>query len=165
MFEFELKGGMDELKKDGELLDYLGFNRKEDGSYPSDDYDNVCKTYGLNVETDELENEYEENLRRPWTDFFPRELPCTSPFWNMKLHEVRTRTRLMLLCMVLKLLVPLRSTDPQAMRILSIPFLVVNMPILCLPSLERRALKVSLKQFLQVTFSPFWWGIGVTRMH
>ena len=48
MFEFELKGGMDELRKmEGELLDYLGFQRKEDGTFPSDDYDNVCKTYGL----------------------------------------------------------------------------------------------------------------------
>ena len=63
MFEFELKGGMDELRKmEGELLDYLGFNRKEDGTFPSGDYDDVCKTYGLNVETDELENEHEERL-------------------------------------------------------------------------------------------------------
>ena len=31
MFEFEIKGGMDELRKiEGELLDYLGFTRKED---------------------------------------------------------------------------------------------------------------------------------------
>ena len=63
MFEFEQKGGMDELRKmEGELLDYLGFNRKEDGTTTSGDYDDVCKTYGLNVETDELENEHEERL-------------------------------------------------------------------------------------------------------
>ena len=63
MFEFELKGGMDELRKmEGELLDYLGFQRKEDGTFPSDDYDNVCKTYGVDVEKGELENEHEERL-------------------------------------------------------------------------------------------------------
>ena len=36
MFEFELKGGMDELRKmEGELLDYLGFReRKMEHSHP-----------------------------------------------------------------------------------------------------------------------------------
>ena len=36
---------MDELRKmDGELLDYLGFNRKEDSTYPSSDYDETFYT-------------------------------------------------------------------------------------------------------------------------
>ena len=55
MFEFELKGGMDELRKlEGELLDYLGFVRKEDGSFPSGDYDKVCTDYGVDVQTGKL---------------------------------------------------------------------------------------------------------------
>tara|TARA_Y100000385_G_scaffold146009_1_gene151652 strand:+ start:140 stop:676 length:537 start_codon:yes stop_codon:yes gene_type:complete len=85
MFEFELKGGMDELKKvEGELLDYLGFKRSEDGTYPFGDYDDVSKAYGV----DELENEHEEKLERDnGPVFFLENFPeRTSPFWNMKLH-------------------------------------------------------------------------------
>ena len=76
MFEFELKGGMDELRKmEGERHDYLGFQRKEDGTFPSDDYDNVCKTYGVDVEKGELENEHEERLGEDHGPILPRELP------------------------------------------------------------------------------------------
>ena len=86
MFEFELKGGMDELRKvEGELLDYLGFKRCYDGNYPSDDYDDVAKEYGVDV----LENEHEERLEKEHGPvFFLENFPeRTSPFWNMRLHE------------------------------------------------------------------------------
>jgi len=86
MFEFELKGGIDELRKvEGELLDYLGFKRCYDGNYPSDDYDDVAKEYGVDV----LENEHEERLEKEHGPvFFLENFPeRTSPFWNMRLHE------------------------------------------------------------------------------
>jgi len=86
MFEFELKGGMDELRKvEGELLDYLGFKRLYDGSFPTGDYDDVAKEYGV----DELENEHEERLEKEHGPvFFLENFPeRTSPFWNMRLHE------------------------------------------------------------------------------
>lgn len=85
MFEFELKGGIDELRKvEQELLHFLGF-RKIDGEYPRGDYEDVCKKYDV----DELEHEHEEQLE---TDhgpvFFLENFPeRTSPFWNMRLHE------------------------------------------------------------------------------
>ena len=85
MFEFELKGGIDELRKvEQELLHFLGF-RKTDGEYPRGDYEDVCKKYDV----DELEHEHEEQLE---TDhgpvFFLENFPeRTSPFWNMRLHE------------------------------------------------------------------------------
>ena len=85
MFEFEIKGGMDELRKvEGELLDYLGFNRTGD-NYPMDDYDNVCRKYEVN----ELENEDEERIGEEYGPvFFLENFPeRTSPFWNMKLHS------------------------------------------------------------------------------
>ena len=48
MFEFELKGGMDELRKlEKELLEYLGFRKNDHGEYPGDDYDKVCEKYGV----------------------------------------------------------------------------------------------------------------------
>ncbi len=86
MFEFELKGGMDELRKvEKELLEYLGFRKNEDGEYPADDYDNICEKYGV----DELENEHEEQLEKDYGSvFFLENFPeRTSPFWNMKLQE------------------------------------------------------------------------------
>ena len=86
MFEFELKGGMDELRKvEGELLDYLGFKRLYDGSFPTGDYDDVAKEYDV----DELENEHEERLEKEHGPvFFLENFPeRTSPFWNMRLHK------------------------------------------------------------------------------
>lgn len=86
MFEFELKGGMDELRKmEKELLEYLGFQKNENGEYPADDYDNICEKYGV----DELEHEHEEQLEKDYGSvFFLENFPeRTSPFWNMKLQE------------------------------------------------------------------------------
>ena len=86
MFEFELKGGMDELRKtEQELLEYLGFQKGENGEYPADDYDNICEKYGV----DELEHEHEEQLEKDYGSvFFLENFPeRTSPFWNMKLQE------------------------------------------------------------------------------
>ena len=91
MFEFELKGGMDELRKvEGELLDYLGFKRLYDGSFPTGDYDDVAKEY----EVDELENEHEERLEKEHGPvFFLENFPeRTSPFWNMRLHESKVHS-------------------------------------------------------------------------
>ena len=67
----------------------MGFNRKEDGTYPTGDYDDVCKAYGVDVETGELENEHEEKLGEDHgAIFFLENFPeRTSPFWNMKLHD------------------------------------------------------------------------------
>ena len=43
MFEFELKGGMDELRKlEMELLDYLGFRKESNNTYPQGDNYNIC---------------------------------------------------------------------------------------------------------------------------
>jgi aspartyl/asparaginyl-tRNA synthetase len=91
MFEFELKGGMDELRKvEGELLDYLGFKRLYDGTFPTGDYDDVAKEYGV----DELENEHEERLEKEHGPvFFLENFPeRTSPFWNMRLHESKVHS-------------------------------------------------------------------------
>ena len=90
MFEFELKGGMDELKKlEVELLEHLGF-KKTDDIYPSGNYDDICKQYGV----DELEHEHEGQLEKDHGPvFFLENFPeRTSPFWNMKLQENGTHS-------------------------------------------------------------------------
>ena len=87
MFEFELKGGIDELRKvEMELLDYLGFNKEgETMTYPRDDYDNIAKKYDVA----ELDNIHEEYIERDYGKaFFLENFPRrTSPFWNMKHSE------------------------------------------------------------------------------
>lgn len=81
MFEFELKGGIEELKKlERELLIWLGF-----GSPVEVKYDDVCEEYG-GVEI--LEDEHESRMWKEkgsvisLQDFGIR----TNPFWNM-LHR------------------------------------------------------------------------------
>ncbi len=79
MFEFESKGGIDELLKlESELLKHLGFDSPVEVKY-----DDVCEEYG-GVKI--LEDEHETRM---WNEkgsvvslqYFPRR---TNPFWNMK---------------------------------------------------------------------------------
>jgi aspartyl/asparaginyl-tRNA synthetase len=82
MFEFESKGGIEEmLKLESELLDHLGFDKPFEAKY-----DEVCEEYGG---VPILENEHEQRM---WDEkgsvvslqYFPRR---TNPFWNMKNHD------------------------------------------------------------------------------
>ena len=83
MFEFEIKGGMDELlKMERELLIDLGF---DESKMKEVDYRETAKKYQVPV----LENEHEEKLCEEYGPVvylknFPLE---TSPFWNMKLYD------------------------------------------------------------------------------
>lgn len=78
MFEFESRGGIDELcQLEFELLHYLGFE-----SPISINYDRECEVYN----TDILEAEHETRM---WEKYGPSimlyDFPLrTSPFWNMK---------------------------------------------------------------------------------
>jgi aspartyl/asparaginyl-tRNA synthetase len=81
MFEFELKGGIDELQQfETELLEYLGFGNKSEFTHKT--YDELKDYY----KTNELTHKHENSME---TDFGPvvfcRDFPIyTSPFWNMK---------------------------------------------------------------------------------
>lgn len=81
MFEFELKGSIDELKEfETELLEYLGFGARAGFTYKT--YDELKEYY----KTDELTHKDEYAMQ---TDFSPvlfcTDFPTyTSPFWNMK---------------------------------------------------------------------------------
>lgn len=80
MFEFELKGGMDELEKmERELLCYLGYDKC--GVFAEGDYADVETKYG----TKDISHAEEQKL---YADngpvFFLKNFPeYTSPFWNM----------------------------------------------------------------------------------
>lgn len=87
MFEFEMKGGMDELlKMERELVEYLGFkDLNQLTQYGEDDYEKVAKKYN----TEELEHEHEAMLENDYGSvFFLKHFPqITSPFWNMKRND------------------------------------------------------------------------------
>lgn len=81
MFEFELKGGIDELEKfESELLEYMGFGKESDFAYKT--YDQLKDFYHTNELTHEHENAMEQDFG---SVVFCRDFPTsTSPFWNMK---------------------------------------------------------------------------------
>jgi len=86
MFEFEMKGDMEEMKKmEEELLDHLGFNKFYNDKYPEGDYIDIANKYGVK----ELEHEHEEKLKQEYGPvFFLKHFPnYSSPFWNMKQDE------------------------------------------------------------------------------
>ena len=170
MFEFELKGGMDELKKlEGELLDYLGFNRKEDGTYPSGDYDDVCVKYGLDTVNDELENEHEEKLGQDYGPvFFLENFPeRTSPFWNMKLHNGGKHSNKIDVIMhgIETIGSAERSVDPEAMRETFYTISNGDYANILFAQFGKDRVETELNEFLKKDFfARSGGGIGVTRM-
>lgn len=81
MFEFEIKGSIDELVKfETELLEYLGFGSRDNFHYKK--YDQLKKHY----QTRELTHQHENQMAKDFGSVvFCTEFPSyTSPFWNMK---------------------------------------------------------------------------------
>lgn len=84
MFEYEMKGNMDDMiVMQRELLEHLGYGSAD--SFPAGDYVDVAREY----ETYELEHEHEHRLcKENGPVYFLKNFPSyTSPFWNMKKHE------------------------------------------------------------------------------
>jgi len=80
MFEFEFKGGMDELiELQKEMLVYLGYN-------PDNFYENDYKKIADEFETTELDHEHETRLyeEKSPVAFITNFPEFTHPFWNMK---------------------------------------------------------------------------------
>ena len=83
MFEFEIKGNMDDmLKMERELLTHLGFDEK---TMKEVDYRRTAEEYKVK----ELENYHEDKLcKENGPVVFLKDFPLeTSPFWNMRLHD------------------------------------------------------------------------------
>ena len=87
MFEFEMKGTMEDLQKmEGDLLVHLGFNATApDNGFPAFDYDDLASKYS----TEELSHADEFQMEKDYGQVvFLKNFPLsTSPFWNMKLGE------------------------------------------------------------------------------
>ena len=81
MFEFEMRGSIEDLEKfEIGLLEHLGFGDRE--NYTHKQYDELKNHYN----TAELTHENEEQMKEDFGPvMFCREFPrYTSPFWNMK---------------------------------------------------------------------------------
>ena len=80
LFEFEMRGDMEELiKMEQDLLEHLGYSRDK---FQRDEYRNIANDFS----TTELEHEHETKLHtdRSATYFITDFPEFTDPFWNMK---------------------------------------------------------------------------------
>ena len=80
MFEFELKGDMNDLEMlERELLEYLGYDLSQ---FKGGNYEDVAKEYDVK----DISHEYEQKIYQDkGAVFFLKNFPeYTSPFWNMK---------------------------------------------------------------------------------
>jgi aspartyl/asparaginyl-tRNA synthetase len=85
MFEFELKGDLNEMQNmEGELLEHLGYGKKN--SFPEENYGVLAKKLGVK----EISSKEEISLYKKdgHNVFFLKNFPeYTSPFWNMKRND------------------------------------------------------------------------------
>jgi aspartyl/asparaginyl-tRNA synthetase len=82
MFEFELKGDLDDMQKlECELLEYLGYGSKD--GFIEGQYENLADRMGvLDISHKEEMKLYKEDGHKV---YFLKDFPeYTSPFWNMK---------------------------------------------------------------------------------
>ena len=165
MFEFEIKGGLDELIKiEKELIEYLGFC-KEDKCIEVD-YEEVCKGYS----THELEHEHEEQLCKDhgpvvFLEDFPER---TSPFWNMRLHDddkTKAKKVDVILWGVETIGSAERSTDVSEMRKQFYEISDGGYSKILFSQFTKDRVERELNEFLNFNFfKRSGGGIGVTRM-
>jgi len=161
MFEFESKGGIEEmLKLESELLDHLGFD-----SPIHVQYEDVCQEYGgISI----IEHEDEDRL---WNEkgsvvsleLFPRR---TNPFWNMKNREGVIFNKVDVILYGQETIGSAeRSCDVEGMREM---FYSIEDGKYCQKLFElfgRERVEKELEEFLSHNFFPrFGAGIGMTRL-
>lgn len=161
MFEFEGRGGMDELRQvEKELVEFLGFESPVILSYAD-----AQEKYGV----EELEHIHENQMYDDFDgkpvslEFFPE---FTAPFWNMKRAEDGTANKIDLILGGQETIGSAeRSCDKQIMRD---SFYTINgggysKKLFDLFGTER--VEKELEEFLEMDFfERFGGGIGVTRM-
>ena len=167
MFEFEMHGGMEELKKlEDELLDHLGFNKHyENKDYPSTDYDDIAEKYNVEL----LENEHEEQLNEDdgpvhFINNFPER---TSPFWNMQLHDSKKHANKIdvILHGIETIGSAERSTNPEDMKNTFLTISEGEYAKMLYDNFGEERVNNELEEFLKLDFFPrSGGGIGVTRM-
>ena len=168
MFEFETRGGMDELVAlEKELLEYLGFKKEmyPDNEYPEGDYDDVAKKY----EVDLLEHEHEEQLEKDnGPIYFLKNFPMrTSPFWNMALHDSKEHAKKVdvIIHGIETIGSAERSCDKEAMRKMFNEISNGEYANMLFGNFSKERVQAEMNSFLSKEFFPrFGGGIGMTRM-
>jgi aspartyl/asparaginyl-tRNA synthetase len=164
MFEFELKGGMDEMvKMEKELVEYLGFGQQD--KFVEVDYCETAKKYN----TSELGHEHEERLcEENGPVVFLKDFPVeTSPFWNMKMHEDRKKSHKVdvLLWGVETIGSAQRSTDPEVMRNQFYSISDEGYSKILFSNFSKERVEKELEEFLSFDFfERSGGGIGMTRL-
>lgn len=170
MFEFELKGGIDDLQKlETELLEYLGFPKlgevQDIKYYPEGNYIDVAEKY----ETKELEHEHEEKLYDDYgAVFFLKNFPnYTSPFWNMKQSEDNLQANKIdvILHGVETIGSAERSCDKEEMKKQFYSISDGGYANILFSNFTKERVERELEEFLEFDFIPrSGGGIGLTRM-
>jgi aspartyl/asparaginyl-tRNA synthetase len=163
MFEFELKGGIEELQKfETELLEYLGFGKRSEFVYQT--YDELKTHY----QTQELTHKHENKMLGDFGPIvFCRDFPVyTSPFWNMKKKGDTHAYKIDVIMYGNETIGSAeRSSDPEAMtkEFYSISDGKYSQKLFELFGKER--VEKELHEFLGLNFFPrCGGGIGLTRM-
>ena len=170
MFEFEIKGGMDDLQKiEEELLEFLGFPKfgevAESKFYPEGNYIDVAEKYQVK----ELENEHEEQLYKEYGPvFFLKNFPnYTSPFWNMQQQETGDAANKIdvLLHGMETIGSAERSTDPEEMRKQFYTISEGGYSKILFDTFTKERVEKELEEFLSFNFfKRSGGGIGLTRL-
>ena len=164
MFEFECKGGMDELVKvERELCEYLGFGDRT--SFPSGKYIDVAAHYN----TAELEHSHEEQLRKDYGPvYFLTDFPnYTSPFWNMAQNENgREANKVDVIIHGMETIGSAeRSCDPNEMRRQFYTISNGTYANILFSNFTKKRVERELDDFLKLKFfKRCGGGIGVTRL-
>ena len=170
-FEFELKGGLEELLAlERELLEHIGFKKvADDGEggkkYPEGMYTDVAKKYGAV----ELENEHELQLEKDYGPaYFLTHFPnYTSPFWNMEqdAKEGRAKKVDVILHGIETIGSAERSTDPEEMRRQFYTISEGQYANILFSNFTKDRVEKELEDFLKFDFfKRSGGGIGITRM-
>lgn len=161
MFEFESKGGFEELKQlEAELLAYLGF-----GSPIEVTYDDVCQEYG-GVEI--LEDEHESRM---WKEkghcVSLQKFPLrTNPFWNMYSRGDGTFNKIDVILYGQETIgSAMRSSNTAEMKHMFYTIADGSYASKLFELFGRERVEKELEEFLNLNFfERFGGGIGLTRL-
>lgn len=163
MFEFEMKGGLEDLEKfETELLEYLGFGKEKDFFFKT--YDDLKDFYKVK----ELKAEHENKMVE---DFGPvvfcKRFPSyTSPFWNMKRKDKEYSEKIDVIIYGNETIGSAeRSTNPEEMKEEFYTISDGKYAGLLFDLFGKDRVEKELNEFLALPFFPrCGGGIGMTRM-
>lgn len=159
MFEFELPGTLDDLRRlEIELTDYLNFSKPV-----IKDYREWCREYGVQVLTHEHEKLMHDDYGVTFIQNFPNH---TSPFWNMKQNGDGTAAKIDVIFAGMETIGSAeRSCDADEMRKQFYTISEGSYKSLLFSHFGRERVEVELEQFLRRPFFPrCGGGIGMTRL-